>query len=309
MSSYLPLINHFVLLFLAWSKSYDSIMIEIDNESKIFLLCRFSNTVSYPTFSNKSNLLAIQVQIMTLTNPEKVNTGSLVPIKSKVVKMMLTSRMQIGEEHQKIACDTKLANYMDHCPEWLKAKDDSSKNWMDLDNKMTETIAVVRAIGAEWFLIPDEPEQFKKCEEIEKILFSVMNTMVYLINKICFAPNSTECNDFDVEYARSRFLAKFEPKAKAIEEILTGPFIMGNSLPVHADYLLYACLYDIKVFCPNALEKHAKLAEFMEKFWNYPSPIRRWFRSNESKTGEYIRPSTPHIMELLPEDQIQGDIH
>jgi len=284
-------------------------MIEIDNELRIFILCRFSNTISNPTFSNKSNLLAIQLQIMTLTNPEKVNTGPLVPIKSKVVKMMLTSRMQIGEEHQKIACDTKLANYMDHCPEWLKAKDDSSKNWMDLDNKMTETIAVVRAIGAEWFLIPDEPEQFKKCEEIEKILFSVMNTMVYLINKICFAPNSTECNDFDVEYARSRFLAKFEPKAKAIEEILTGPFIMGNSLPVHADYLLYACLYDIKVFCPNALEKHAKLAEFMDKFWNYPSPIRRWFRSNESKTGEYIRPSTPHIMELLPEDQIQGDIH
>ena len=130
-------------------------MIEIANELRIFILCRFSNTIFNPTFSNKSNLLAIQLQIMTLTNPEKVNTGPLVPIKSKVVKMMLTSRMQIGEEHQKIACDTKLANYMDHCPEWLKAKDDSSKNWMDLDNKMTETIAVVRAIGAEWFLIPE----------------------------------------------------------------------------------------------------------------------------------------------------------
>ena len=41
--------------------------------------------------------LGNKVQIMTLTNPEKVNTGPLVPIKSKVVKMMLTSRMQIGE--------------------------------------------------------------------------------------------------------------------------------------------------------------------------------------------------------------------
>ena len=80
---------------------------------------------------------------MTLTNPEKVETAPLEPIKSKVVKMMLTSRMQIGEANQKIACDTKLANYMDHCPEWLKAKDDTSKNWMDLDNKMTESIALV----------------------------------------------------------------------------------------------------------------------------------------------------------------------
>ena len=113
---------------------------------------------------------------MTLKNPEKVETGPLVPHKSKVVKMMLTSRMQIGEEHQKIACEQKLSNYMDHCPEWLKVKDDTSKNWMDLDNKMTETIAVVRAIGVEWFLIPDDPDQFKKCEEVEKILFSIMNT-------------------------------------------------------------------------------------------------------------------------------------
>jgi len=246
---------------------------------------------------------------MTLTNPEKVETGPLEPIKSKVVKMMLTSRMQIGEANQKIACDTKLANYMDHCPEWLKAKDDTSKNWMDLDNKMTESIAVVRAIGAAWFLIPDDPEQFKKCEEIEKILFSIMNTMVYLINKICFAPNSTECNDFDVEYARTRFLTKFAPKAAALEELITGPFIMGDTLPVHADYLLYASLYDINVFCPGALEKHAKLSVFMDKFLHYPSPIRRWFKTNESKSGEYIRPPTPHIMDLLPEDQIQGDIH
>ena len=136
-----------------------------------------------------------------------------------------------------------------------------------------------------------------------------MNTMVYLINKICFAPNSTECNNFDVEYARTRFSAKFGPKAKALEELITGPFIMGDTLPVYADYLLYACLYDINVFCPGAFDNHAKLSTFMEKFWSYPSPIRRWFKSNEAKTGEYIRPPTPHIMELLPEDQIQGDIH
>ena len=287
------------------------------NEQKCFLYDFILSMLYYDsqdsiTVTLKTNIfihLGNKVQIMTLTNPEKVNTGPLVPIKSKVVKMMLTSRMQIGEANQKIACDTKLANYMDHCPEWLKAKDDTSKNWMDLDNKMTESIAVVRAIGAAWFLIPDDPEQFKKCEEIEKILFSIMNTMVYLINKICFAPNSTECNDFDVEYARTRFLSKFAPKAKALEELITGPFIMGDTLPVHADYLLYACLYDINVFCPGAYDKSDKLSVFMDKFLHYPSPIRRWFKTNESKSGEYIRPAVPHIMDLLPEDQIQGDIH
>ena len=253
--------------------------------------------------------LGIKVPIMTLQNPEKVETGPLDPIKSKVVKMMLTSRMQIGEAHQKVACDTKLANYMDHCPDWLKSKDDTSKNWMDLDNKMTETIAVVRAIGAEWFLIPDDPDQFKKCEEIEKILFSIMNTMVYYINKICFAPNNLDSDKFDVEYARTRFVKQFDRKISVLEEHITGPFIMGYTIPVYADYLLYACLYDINVFCPGAYEKCSKLCEFMTKFWKYPSPIRRWFKSNDSKVGAYIRPPVPHIMDLLPEEQIQGDIH
>jgi len=246
---------------------------------------------------------------MTLLNPTKVETGPLDPIKSKVVKMMLTSRMQIGEEHQKIACDKKLQNYMNHCPEWLQAKDNTSKNWMDLDNKMTETIALVRAIGAEWFLIPDDAENQEKCEKLEKILFSIMNTMCYLINKICFAPNSTECNSFDVEYARTRFMGKWAPKMKEIEDLLAGPFIMGDTLPVHVDYLLYSCLYDINVFCPGAYDKSAKLTDFVDKFVHYPSPIRRWFRTNEAKTGEYIRPPVPHIMELLPEEMGQGDIH
>ena len=117
---------------------------EID-EQKCFLYdfilsMLYYDSQNYIIVTLKTNIfihLGNKVQIMTLTNPEKVNTGSLVPIKSKVVKMMLTSRMQIGEEHQKIACDTKLANYMDHCPEWLKAKDkfdvhqNCLKHWFD----------------------------------------------------------------------------------------------------------------------------------------------------------------------------------
>jgi len=253
--------------------------------------------------------LRYQDPIMPSKNPEQVDIGLMEPHKSKLVKMMLTSRMQIGEENQKIVCGLRLSNFMDHCPEWCKTKDDTSKNWMDLDNKMTESIAVARAIGHEWFLIPDDDAMKVKCDEMEKVLFSIMNTMVYIINKICFAPNSTECETFDAAYARSRFLTKFEPAGKAIEDLLEGPFIMGDTLPVYADYLLYACLYDIKIFCPGAFDKSAKMTDFMEKFHSYPSPIRRWFKSNESKEGEYIRPPTPHIMELLPEAMGQGDMH
>merc|ERR550534_2629332 len=107
---------------------------------------------------------------------------------------------------------------MDHCPAWLKKKDNHSKNWMDLDQKMTESIALCRAVGKKYFLMPDDPEQFKKCEEVEKILFSIMNTMCYLINKICFAPNSADGDNFDPEYARSRFMVKFEQRLPALQE-------------------------------------------------------------------------------------------
>ena len=199
-----------------------------------------------------------------------------------------------------------LKSYMVSCPDWLKVKDNSSKNWMDLDNKMTETIALVRAIGHKYFLIPDDLAMGERADKVEKLCFGIMNTMVYLINKICFAPNNTnpEGSDFDPEYARARFLKKFQQFAAMLDELLPeGPFIMGNTLPIHADYLLYACLVDIKNFIPQEFEgdKYPKITEFMEKFWAYKSPIRRWFKSSDSKEGEYIRPPVPHIMELLEE--------
>ena len=52
---------------------------------------------------------------------------------------------------------------------------------------------------------------------------------------------------------------------------MEGPFIMGDTLPIHVDYLLYACLADIKNFVPNAIgaDKHPKIHNFMEKFWTY----------------------------------------
>ena len=193
-----------------------------------------------------------------------------------------------------------LANYMDHCPWWLQPRDNTTNNWMDLDSKMTETIALVRAIGAKYFLIPDDAAMVERAEAVEKVLFSVMNSMVYLINKICFAPNNPE-KFFDPVYANQRFSKKFVSFAKKLEPLLEGPFIMGDTLPIHADYLLYACLYDLRVFLPEPFQgsDYPKITDFMDKFYTYRSPIRRWFASEESKTGEYIRPPVPHIMTLL----------
>ena len=238
----------------------------------------------------------------------KMSLGEMKPMDSKVCRMILYSRMILTPEQQKFVCDGDLANYMESAPEWLKEKDDTSKNWMDLDNKMTATIALVRAIGKKYFLMPDDPAQFEKCEKIEKLMFGVMNSMVYLINKICFAPNSTECKAFDNEYARERFLKKFSGQLPKLDAMVEGPFIMGDSLPVHADYLLYACCCDITAFCPTAFDKSPKMQTFIETFRNYPSPIRRFFKTNDAKEGEYIRPAVPHIMCLLPEDAGMGDL-
>ena len=224
---------------------------------------------------------------------------------SKVCRMMLTSRMVVTADQQKTVCEGDLANYMDACPAWLNEKDDTSKNWMDLDNKMTETIALVHAIANKYFLRPDDPAMAERATNVEKLCFGIMNTMVYLINKICYAPNSPSGSDFDPEYARTRFLVKYNQFAAKLEELLEGPFIMGDTLPIYADYLLYASLVDMKNFVPNAFgpDKHAKIDDFMDKFHTYRSPIRRWFKSNDSKAGEYIRPSVPHITELLSESQ------
>lgn len=253
--------------------------------------------------------------ITTLTYLSKYPTNyskslkMLEPQKSKLCRMMLTSRMILSPEQQKFVCEGDLASYMDYCPEWLKEKDDQSKNWMDLDNRMTETVSLCRAIGRKYFIMPDDPAQLDKCETIEKILVMLMNTMCYLINKICYAPNSPDGNDYDPQYARGRFMTKFAQKLPQLEELIFGPFIMGDSLPVYADFLLYACLFDINVFMPGAFEKAPKVANFMDKFRSYRSPIRRWFKSNDSKVGAYIRPAVPTITALLPDEYSTGDIH
>ena len=76
---------------------------------------------------------------------------------------------------------------MDSCPAWLTEKDDTSKNWMDLDNKMTETIALVHALADKYFLNPDDDAMIEKAEKVEKLCFGIMNTMVgrfYTFNRL-----------------------------------------------------------------------------------------------------------------------------
>ena len=72
---------------------------------------------------------------------------------------------------------------------------------------MTETIALVRAIGHKYFLIPYDPAMGERVEEVEKLCFGIMNTTVYLKKMMSFALTNThlEGSDFDPEYAGSKF--------------------------------------------------------------------------------------------------------
>ena len=56
--------------------------------------------------------------------------------------------------------------------------------------------------------MPDDPAMGELAEKVEKLLYGIMNTMCYLINKICFAPNNTlpGGTDFDPEYAQQRLV-------------------------------------------------------------------------------------------------------
>ena len=119
---------------------------------------------------------------------------------------------------------------------------------------------------------PPKLQCFMKYNFYDESFHKQSHLQVYLINKICYAPNSPDgACDFDPEYARSRFLGKYNQFATKLEELLEGPFIMGDTLPIYADFLLYACLFDIKNFLPNAFgpDKHAKIFNFMDKFYTY----------------------------------------
>ena len=54
--------------------------------------------------------------------------------------------------------------------------------------------------------MPDDAAMGELAEKVEKLLYGIMNSMCYLINKICFAPNNTVPggNDFDPQYAQQR---------------------------------------------------------------------------------------------------------
>ena len=55
-------------------------------------------------------------------------------------------------------------------------------------------------------------------------------------------------------------MKKYKNFAFKLEEILEGPFIMGDTLPIYADYLLYACLVSDDIFTISSCQTMDSLA-------------------------------------------------
>ena len=68
---------------------------------------------------------------------------------------------------------------------------------------------------------------------------------------------------------------------------------------VYTDFLLYACLHDLKVFVPKCFDdaKYPKIAAFLSRFESHPD-LASWFSGVDPKEA-YIRPPYPNVHTLL----------
>jgi len=205
----------------------------------------------------------------------------------------LTGKFEIKEKHLSAFL---LKVYGETLPAWLEPTDRAgSSNWMDMDNMMTLNITLLRyfADKERFDMFPEKEEDFLKCEELEKLLFSTMSRMTFTINKLCYAPNSGCINSFDPSYAVARFTPRCSGRLGKVEKLMTGPFVLGEA-PVYADFILYATLHDFKDFVPKCFEgdKHPKITAFMEHFEAIPE-LKEWFAVPD--VWEFIRPTYPNI--------------
>ena len=185
-------------------------------------------------------------------------------------------------------------------PHWLtdEAQDRTMVHIYDLDGKVTENFILMRSLGMITNMIPEDPEDVRRCEELETEMFYLMNRMTWMINKVCYDPENVV--SFDLNYAQNRYsrrLLRELPKVNAMimsERKRAGDLICGPN-PCYADFLTYACLYDLKQFVPRCFAgiNNKPVTLFFRAMESLPE-LKEWFEG-EGAEGEYIRPPKPSV--------------
>ena len=119
-----------------------------------------------------------------------------------------------------------------------------------------------------------------------------------MINKVCYDPESEV--SFDPNYAQNRYSRRLRlelPKINkmiAVETTPPGDLLTGPT-PCYADFLAYACLYDLKKFVPRCFSgiNNKPVTMFFRAMENLPE-LKEWFEG-EGAEGEYIRPPHPSV--------------
>lgn len=126
--------------------------------------------------------------------------------------------------------------------------------------------------------------------------------MTWMINKVCYDPENDV--SYDAIYAENRFSRRMRLNLPKINLMIAGegtpsgeegaPLITGTT-PVYADFLVYACLYDLRNFVPKCFHgaNNRSIFMFFRHFDGLPE-LKEWFEG-EGKEGEYIRPAKPSI--------------
>jgi len=189
---------------------------------------------------------------------------------------------------------------MDDTPHWLtdEAQDHTMVHIYDLDGSITQNFILMRSLGWICNMIPKTYAGAMRCEELETLLFYLMNRMTWMINKVCYDPENEV--SFDLTYAQNRYSRRLRlelPKINAMlahettppGEMLTGP------TPCYADFLAYACLYDLKQFVPRCFAgiNNKPVTMFFRAMEDLPE-LKEWFEG-EGKEGAYVRPPHPSV--------------
>ena len=190
--------------------------------------------------------------------------------------------------------------HADDTPHWLtdEAQDVQNVHVYDLDGKITENFILMRSLGWILNMIPKTYEGAIRCEELETKLFYLMNRMTWMINKVCYDPEKEV--SYDDNYAKNRYSRRLRlelPKVNAMIAVECSPpgDLLCGPAPCYADFLAYACLYDLKQFVPRCFHgiNNKPCTMFFRAMETLPE-LKEWFEG-EGAEGEYIRPPRPSV--------------
>lgn len=149
---------------------------------------------------------------------------------------------------------------------------------IDGDVKMSESLAILRYLGAKFDLVEKDHTKAYRVDMMEQLLQDVVNAFINL---------NREKDGY--EKAAEKYKADLPGKLEKFGKFLgKGNYVAGKKL-TYVDFMLYEVLIVHKMFSPASFTDDT-INEYMNTFSNLPG-IKSWLQGEQKSKGFHVLPA------------------